>query len=383
MHRNMLMFIAASAVFFISLWVALRVAWALARYAYRPVAADMVELPSVSVCIAARNEMHALAQCLDYVLTNSYEKMEVLVLDDSSGDETSRIIQSYAHAGVRFIPGKELPAGWLGKNHAYQTLAEEASGDYVLYLDVDTLLAPTSIHQLVGQLLANKKTMLSVLPRREDAFRASALFSTVRYVWELVLSSRWNPPSASALWLIKRQRLLELDRGLKDYGMSIRPERHIAHALQQNKEYYHLIGTAELGVRYEKHWHSLLATAERLYYPMFGHTPLSVLVGLGILGSLVLPFVLVYIAYQQVQPVVLAIALAAILLHYLWFGYFSVRTMAAKGWLLRIVLWPYIALQELLLYIDSCIRYTTGTVRWKGRAMHAQPTKHDHFAINE
>ena len=112
--------------------LATRTAWGLKRYAYRPETTDQnaSSLPTVSVCIAARNEVHALSQCLERVLQSDYEKLEVLVLDDSSEDDTPHIIKSFAHAGVRFIAGRDIPAGWLGKNHANQTLALEASGDY-------------------------------------------------------------------------------------------------------------------------------------------------------------------------------------------------------------------------------------------------------------
>lgn len=365
------------------LWIGARIVWALNRYAYRPISVHDSPLPSVSVCIAARNEVHALAQCLDYVLTSGYEKLEILVLDDSSNDETSRIIQSYAHAGVRFIPGKDLPSGWLGKNHAYQTLAEEASGDYILYLDVDTLLAQSAIQQLVQQIVANDKDMLSVLPRREDALRASAIFSTLRYVWELVLATRSNPPSASALWLIRRDTLLQMERGLSDYGMSVRPERHLAKQLQYNKKYYHIVGTKKLGVRYEKHWHSHLATAERLYYPMFGHRYVSIVLGLITMFSVAAPPIIFIVSLLNHKPVAATVALSALVVDYVWFGIFTGRTMASRGWIARMIVWPYIALQELALYLDSCTRYATGTVRWKGRAIHAQPLQRDHYVINE
>src|ERR1700759_1043342 len=86
------------------------------------------DLPSVSVCIPARNETHAMSQCLERVIASTYPKLEVIVLDDSSVDDTSVLIKAYAHAGVRFVEGSRLPKGWLGKNHALQGLLHEASG---------------------------------------------------------------------------------------------------------------------------------------------------------------------------------------------------------------------------------------------------------------
>ena len=90
------------------------------------------EIPSVSVCIAARNETHAMTQCLERVIATDYPKLEIIVLDDGSRDDTSILIKSFAHAGVRFVEGKTLQDGWLGKNYAQYTLAKEASGKIVV-----------------------------------------------------------------------------------------------------------------------------------------------------------------------------------------------------------------------------------------------------------
>ncbi|MBP9667722.1 glycosyltransferase family 2 protein [Candidatus Saccharibacteria bacterium] len=360
-----------------------RIVRALKRYEYIPAKDAASSTPTVSVCIAARNEVHALAQCLDYVLTNTYEKLEVLVLDDSSGDETSRIIKSYAHAGVRFVPGRDLPQGWLGKNHAYQTLAMEASGDYVLYLGVDTLLGSTSIEQLVRQITAKQKSMLSVLPRREDGMHSSAIFGTVRYMWELVFSSPLSPPCSGAIWLIDRKRLLQLDRGLEDYGMSVRPENHIARQLQRNKEYYYLIGTEALGVRYEKHLVSQFASAERLYYPLVGHSVVSAIGGLLALFLLVAPYVAFVwlLATEQYQLCIAAIVVGV--LGYGSFMAFSLDTYHKRGLHLRALVWPYLLVQETLLLLHSTIRYLSHTVRWKGRSVHARPANRQRLVIDE
>jgi len=108
------------------------------------------DLPTVSVCIPARNEKHAMTQCLERVLASDYEKLEVVVFDDSSNDETSVLIRSFAHAGVRFVPGTELPGEWLGRNRALDILAHEASGDYIVFMDVDTYITVNSITKLMS-----------------------------------------------------------------------------------------------------------------------------------------------------------------------------------------------------------------------------------------
>ena len=358
----------------------IRTIWALDRFKYRPIGYEPLELPGVSVCIAVRNETHALAHCLEHVIKSTYPKLEILVLDDSSTDDTSLIIKSFAHAGVRFIAGQPLPDGWLGKNHAYQSLIEEASGDYVLFLDVDTIIQPDTIGQLVTQLLAHDKAMLSVLPRREDSGRVSALIGTMRYYWELLLARKAAPPAASALWMAKRSTLKESGIGLENYGMSVRPERHLARQLQRKKDYYYLIGTKELGVRYEKRLGSQYETAFRLYYPMTGRSLWRWFGASLFIAALVAPLVLLAVSIGAVGRIWAALL---ILLVATTFGLFVRRTYASPAWALRISIGPLLVLQELVLLLMSYVMYLSGSVTWKGRPVATKSGKNDAISLDE
>ena len=108
------------------------------------------DTPTVSLCIPARNETHALADCLSSAVASDYPKLEIIVLDDCSQDKTSQIIRSFAHDGVRFISGEVPSDGWLGKNNAYQALATQAKGEYLVFMSVDTRVEKKSISQLIS-----------------------------------------------------------------------------------------------------------------------------------------------------------------------------------------------------------------------------------------
>jgi len=367
-----------------SVTLLLRTAWALNRFAYRPLEPLPIkddDIPSVSICIAARNETHALAQCLERVLKSDYPKLEILVLDDSSNDDTSLIIKSFAGAGVRFIAGSSLPDGWLGKNHAYQTLIDEASGEYILFLDVDTSIRSDSVTKLMRQLLANKRSMLSVLPRREDSYHASALFGTMRYHWELLLASRKSPPASSALWMVERRKLDELGVGLKNYGYSVRPERHLARQLQRQRLYWYLIGTRELGVGIEKRLTSQEETAIRLYYPASGRNFGLWLACVLFLCFIFLPFAIN--AWSIMDTVTFVWSLTVVVISYGTFFLYTFRTYGGPARAFRAMIWPLLIIQEIILLIMSFVTYRFGTVTWKGRPVNAQPNNHDALKVNE
>lgn len=323
------------------------------------------DMPSVTVCIPARNEEHALAECLQRIINSTYQKLEIIVLDDSSSDKTSLLIKSFAHAGVRFVRGSTPPAEWLGKNYALKQLTKEASGSYVLFIDVDTRLTPDSIEHMMRTLLTNGGEMLSVLPRRSDGIRASVLWSPLKYYWELVRSRQGSQAVSSNAWLIKRNRAAELfttkEEILKSAAL---PEAAMAHELKE--DYLYTIGTKELGVSYEKKWSSQRETSIRLLYPMLGsNVGRSTAACLG-LAALLVPYSLIialpWTGFTVLSGFAIILAAGFSLLYA-----FYARTFWNNGAIVAFFIWPLIVLQEISLIIISLIQYKTNRVLWKGR----------------
>jgi len=327
-----------------------------------------IDLPSVSVCIPARNEQHALTDCLQRVLASTYEKLEIIVLDDVSGDDTSALIKSFASEGVRFVQGSKLTPGWLGKNHALQGLLEEASGSYVLFLDVDTVLAPKAIEHMVRYSLSHRASMVSVLPRREDGWRASIIASPLRYFWELIFFRRLWPASASNAWLIQRKVLLNKFDGFKSFKNTVQPEAKIAAELAQTNEYRFVVGSKSFGVAYEKKWRSQLVSSVRLLYPVLGKKPLLAAMALIDLAILTIPFVTLAVALCGVQlSTTLIVVNGLVALGFCaLYGTYTYRVWN-RAWYLGAIAWPIIVIQEITLVAASIIQYNRRTVRWKGR----------------
>lgn len=325
-----------------------------------------VDLPSVTVCIPARNERHALTDCLERVVASTYEKLEIIVLDDVSGDDTSALIKSFAHEGVRFVQGEPLPSGWLGKNHALQGLLEEASGSYILFLDVDTRIEPRAVENIVRYALSQRATMVSVLPRREDGWRVSVLFSPLRYFWEVVLHRKTAPATASNAWLIRRSALLEQFNGFTEYKAVTQPESAFSAALQASGQYRFLISSTNFGFHFEKKWRSQLATSIRLLFPLLKFDIALALVALLDLLLLVGPYILVgvVVGYGWSWHYLPALFIGG------WFmGMYGWYTHALwkKGWVVGMLLWPVIVLQEVCLVVASVVQYKRHSVTWKGR----------------
>lgn len=376
--------LAAYILFVISLgtsaWYAYKLSLSRKHRAPTVIDAFNGELPTVSVCIPARNEAHALSDCLERVLLSDYPKLEILVLDDNSDDDTSVLIKSFAHAGVRFIAGKPLPKNWLGKNYALDTLAREASGDMVLFMDVDTRIDSFSISRLVAYKQNRHLTMLSVVPQRRDTARMSAMFGYLRYFWELTLSRPDRPATSCAFWLIDRNYFLETLGGFTKVLGLVQPEEEISAFLSEKKQADYLISRPSVSVNFEKHWKSQIETAQRLLAPKMVSGPREASMGkLGILGWNTWAILMVYSFFETQGWILTFISLLAGILVYRYYLSFVWTTRYTLGALL----WPYIALQDLVLLTTSIVVYRIRRVMWKGRLVQAQNLNVQYLQLDE
>jgi cellulose synthase/poly-beta-1,6-N-acetylglucosamine synthase-like glycosyltransferase len=123
--------------------------------------------PLVSVITAARNEERNIREALGSLLALDYPNFELIVVDDRSEDGTGAILEDMASQfpALQVVRVTELPAGWLGKNHALWKGAGQARGDILLFTDADIVMEPTALNRAVRFLLENRLDHLAVTPR--------------------------------------------------------------------------------------------------------------------------------------------------------------------------------------------------------------------------
>lgn len=137
-------------------------------------------LPRVSILIPARNEERNLEEALRSVLALDYDNLEIDVVDDRSTDRTGEILDRMAAAEprLRVVHVRELPPGWLGKNHALWLGAEKATGDFLLFTDADVVFEPSALRRAVGAMVAPGAggTTLDHLTASPEIAQPSVLF---------------------------------------------------------------------------------------------------------------------------------------------------------------------------------------------------------------
>jgi chlorobactene glucosyltransferase len=125
--------------------------------------------PLVSVIVPARNEAHNIARCMSSILATTYPNLELIVVDDSSTDETAAIARETAAGDqrVRVVTSPPLPDGWFGKQWACATGAKVARGSVLQFTDADTVHAPDLVTRSTNAMRGARAQLFSVAGRQE------------------------------------------------------------------------------------------------------------------------------------------------------------------------------------------------------------------------
>ena len=124
---------------------------------------------SCSVLIPARDEESTIEACVASVLRQGESLLEVIVCDDHSADATAATVRELGRKDgrVRLVAAPALPPGWCGKTSACATLAGEASGPWLLFLDADARLCANALERMLRTAAAREVSFLSCWPGLE------------------------------------------------------------------------------------------------------------------------------------------------------------------------------------------------------------------------
>lgn len=94
--------------------------------------------PKISIIVPVYNVEKFLAECLDSILSQSFEDFEVLLVNDASEDSSREICERYAKqdARIRILENEKNLGLSLTRNHGLR----EAKGDYITFVDSDDLI---------------------------------------------------------------------------------------------------------------------------------------------------------------------------------------------------------------------------------------------------
>lgn len=101
----------------------------------------------VSVIIPCYNQASYVSEAIESVLNQTYKNIEIVVINDSSTDNSADVIKEYSnkYENIIFLDEKVNKGVVKSKNLAI----EKCSGDYILPVDADDKIAPTFVEKAV------------------------------------------------------------------------------------------------------------------------------------------------------------------------------------------------------------------------------------------
>lgn len=100
----------------------------------------------VSIILPAFNAADTLSDCIESLLGQTYQNIELLVADDNSTDGTATIVRAFDDPRIRLFQNSNN----LGAGRCRDLLIQQATGQWVAFVDADDLISQERIKRLVA-----------------------------------------------------------------------------------------------------------------------------------------------------------------------------------------------------------------------------------------
>jgi glycosyltransferase involved in cell wall biosynthesis len=325
---------------------------------------------TVSAIVPARNEEATIAAAVESLAAQP-EIKEIIFINDQSTDETAAVVQqlSSRYAQLRVLETKELPGGWVGKNHAASLGAAQATGDWLLFTDADGVHLPGSTAHALADAAETGAGLVSYSPEQETrTWYEKALIPFVytrlshKYSYDEVSHPDSHAAAASGQYLlIRREDYVRIGGHAAVAGEVLEDVALARLAKQAGVRLYFASGNGIMRVRMYRTFRAMWQGWTKNLYPLMGGTSRAV-------GR----------ELFRVVPWIPLLVLPLALVHLIW-GVLGVALLAGRHaayaaglrrnrFPARLALYylPGVALYAAAL-LNSEWRYARGSVAWKGR----------------
>lgn len=168
----------------------------------------------LSVIIPAHNIANYLSQSIESALEQGVDRLEILVVNDGSTDDTAALAARYA-GGDRRV--RVIDMEHRGVSAARNRGVDEARGEYVLFLDADDFLLPATLKPLLQMAGKHKLDLLGYAHCHVSPDAKPSDFQTADIDPEQPLHivdaprfvEQYNTPGQAWWYLVRRDTLLK------------------------------------------------------------------------------------------------------------------------------------------------------------------------------
>ncbi|NJD76624.1 MAG: glycosyltransferase [Candidatus Methanoperedens sp.] len=115
-----------------------------------------MKLPLVTVVIPSFNHEKFIGKAIESVLRQTYDRLEIIIIDDGSKDNSPDIIRCYQDVRIRFIEQENQ-----GAHNTINRGLRMAKGDYLCILNSDDEFHPDRIKKILDRITEDKTSGLA------------------------------------------------------------------------------------------------------------------------------------------------------------------------------------------------------------------------------
>jgi GT2 family glycosyltransferase len=108
--------------------------------------------PLVSICVVTWNHSECIEECIQSILSQTYQNTEIILVDNASRDETGKILSRYEHRATVVFNAENR--GYCGGNNQAISLSR---GEFVLLVNPDVVLKPCYLENAIRAICQGPK----------------------------------------------------------------------------------------------------------------------------------------------------------------------------------------------------------------------------------
>jgi glycosyltransferase involved in cell wall biosynthesis len=328
-------------------------------------------LAKVSIIIPACNEERNIEEALQSVLHQDYENLEILVINDRSTDSTGGILKrmSEGDSRLRVHTIKQLPQGWLGKNHALCFGAQQATGEILLFTDADIVMHPATISKAVTYLIEHQRDHITMAPEVRMPNDLLAIFVAAFGIFFAIYARPWkakDPRSSRHIGIgafnMVRAEVYQAVGGHK--AIAMRPDDDLKLGKLIKKSGYRqefLFGKELLSVEWYASFGELIQGLEKNSFSGVGYSVLAVIGStIAMILLSVWPFLGIFFSQGVAQILNAFVVFLILLLCFLSVQFHDSKRWYGLGFPFAALLMVYIVWRSML------VIYLNNGINWRG-----------------
>jgi len=245
--------------------------------------------PSLAVMFAARNEEGDVERATRSLLAQDYPALEVIAVDDRSSDGTGAILDAISDEDprLRVVHVRDLPPGWLGKNHALQSAAASTKADWLLFTDADVVFSSGALRKSMAWAVAHGADHVTVAPEVPTSGAGERLFMAMFGLMFLLYSPVWAVENRAlpahlgiGAFNLVRASVFRAIGGLSRLALSVDDDMRLGQALKfAGYSTRVLLGHGAVSVRWQVGLGGMIRGLEKNFFAGLNFSLVKVLAG--------------------------------------------------------------------------------------------------------